>query len=115
MKHSILDGVPADTFPASDSARPPGRTRVGDCMSRPGIAVTPGTDFATVAAVLGASRRGIVPVVTADGTVTGVVASSAAPWTAWSPSTPASTGPRTTPALGSNTPAPTARRRRRSS
>ncbi|MEV7358869.1 CBS domain-containing protein [Kitasatospora sp. NPDC091276] len=76
MKHSILDGTSADTFPASGSARPPGRTRVGDCMSRPGVAVTPGTDFATVAAVLSASRRGIVPVVTPDGTVTGVVAVS---------------------------------------
>ncbi len=76
MKHSILDGTLSDTFPSSGPARPPGRTRVGDCMSRPGVAVTPGTDFATLAAVLSASRRGIVPVVTADGTVTGVVAAS---------------------------------------
>ncbi|MFE5586048.1 HPP family protein [Kitasatospora sp. NPDC056531] len=76
MKHSILDGTAADIFPAGPSARPPDRTRVRDCMSRPGVAVTPGTDLATVAAVLSASRRGIVPVVTADGTVTGVVAAS---------------------------------------
>ncbi|MBO1414508.1 HPP family protein [Streptomyces sp. FH025] len=76
MKHSILDGTAADVFPADGPARSPGRTRVRDCMSRPGIAVTPGTDFATVAAVLSASRRGIVPVVTPDGTVTGVVAAS---------------------------------------
>ncbi|MFJ2782024.1 HPP family protein [Kitasatospora sp. NPDC087315] len=76
MKHSILDGTAADTFPSSHPAPPAARTRVRDCMSRPGVAVTPGTDFATVAAVLSASRRGIVPVVTADGTVTGVVAVS---------------------------------------
>ncbi|MGW2370978.1 MULTISPECIES: CBS domain-containing protein [Kitasatospora] len=76
MKHSVLDGTPADTFPPVEPGRPPGRTRIRDCMSRPGIAVTPGTDFATVAAVLSASRRGIVPVVTTDGTVTGVVAAS---------------------------------------
>ncbi|MER7756787.1 CBS domain-containing protein [Kitasatospora sp. NPDC097643] len=85
VKHSILDGSPADTFPASGPVRPPGRTTVGACISRPrpsgtglpvGVAVTPDTDFATVAAVLSASRRGIVPVVSADGTVTGVVAAS---------------------------------------
>ncbi|MER7673984.1 CBS domain-containing protein [Kitasatospora sp. NPDC096128] len=76
MKHSILDGTAADTFPASEPVRPPGRTPVRDCMSRPGVAVTPGTDFATVAAVLSASRQGIVPVVSDDGIVTGVVAAS---------------------------------------
>ncbi|MFF2144510.1 CBS domain-containing protein [Kitasatospora sp. NPDC058190] len=85
MKHSILDGTPADTFPTVEPTRPPGRTRIGDCMSLPqpsaggtpiAVAVTPGTDFATVAALLSASRRGIVPVVTTDGTVTGVVAVS---------------------------------------
>ncbi|MFH9347941.1 CBS domain-containing protein [Kitasatospora sp. NPDC017646] len=76
MKHSILDGTPADTFPAVEPARPPVRTRVRDCMSHAAVAVTPGTDFATIAAVLSASRRGIVPVVGADGTVTGVVAAS---------------------------------------
>ncbi|MET8628769.1 CBS domain-containing protein [Kitasatospora sp. NPDC004669] len=76
MKHSILDGTAADTFPAAEPARPPGRAAVRDCMTRPGIAVTPDTDFPTVAAVLSASRRGIVPVVSADGTVAGVVAAS---------------------------------------
>ncbi|MFF3110944.1 HPP family protein [Kitasatospora sp. NPDC057904] len=76
MKHSILDGAPALTFPDTESARPPGRTLVRDCVSHPGVAVTPGTDFATVAAVLSASRRGIVPVVTADGSVAGAVAVS---------------------------------------
>ncbi|MQS17127.1 CBS domain-containing protein [Streptomyces kaniharaensis] len=86
MKHSILDGTAADTFPASEPDRAPGRIRVRDCMSfpqpsagrrpHPAVAVTPGTDFATVAAVLSASRRGIVPVVSVDGTVTGVVAAS---------------------------------------
>ncbi|MFJ9770595.1 HPP family protein [Kitasatospora sp. NPDC101157] len=76
MQHSILDGTAADTFPSAAPAPSPSRTLVRDCMSRPGIAVTPGTDFATVAAVLSASRRGIVPVVTTDGTVAGVVAAS---------------------------------------
>ncbi|MFD5462230.1 CBS domain-containing protein [Kitasatospora sp. NPDC127059] len=76
MKHSILDGTEADTFPASEPVRSPGRTAVRDCMGGPGVAVTPGTDFATVAAVLSASRRGIVPVVSDDGTVTGVIAAS---------------------------------------
>lgn len=76
MKHSILDGTAADTFPPPALTPPAGRARVRDCMSRPGIAVTPATDFATVAAVLSASRRGVVPVVSPDGTVTGVVAAS---------------------------------------
>ncbi|MFJ8625076.1 HPP family protein [Kitasatospora sp. NPDC093550] len=76
MRHSILDGTAADTFPSPLPAPPPDRALVRDCMSRPGVAVTPGTDFATVAAVLSASRRGIVPVVTTDGTVAGVVAAS---------------------------------------
>ncbi|MET9182940.1 CBS domain-containing protein [Kitasatospora aureofaciens] len=76
MKHSILDGTPADTFPAVEPARPPVRTRVRDCMSRAAVAVTPRTDFATMSAVLIASRRGITPVVGADGTVAGVVAAS---------------------------------------
>ncbi|MFJ9610407.1 CBS domain-containing protein [Kitasatospora sp. NPDC101176] len=76
MKHSILDGTAAGTFPSADPAPSPGRMLVRDCMSRPGIAVAPGTDFATVAAVLSATRRGIVPVVTTDGIVIGVVAAS---------------------------------------
>ncbi|MGA5823800.1 HPP family protein [Kitasatospora sp. NPDC094028] len=74
MKHSILDGTPADTFPAADLERRPSLVR--DCMSRPGAAVVPGTDFATIAAVLSATQRGIVPVVAPDGTVLGVVAAS---------------------------------------
>ncbi|MFD5432973.1 HPP family protein [Kitasatospora sp. NPDC127067] len=76
MKRSILDGTAADTFPSSAPSPSVGRARVRDCMSHPGIAVTPGTDLATVAAVLSASRRGIVPVVAPDGTVTGVVSAS---------------------------------------
>ncbi|MET8544376.1 CBS domain-containing protein [Kitasatospora sp. NPDC004799] len=76
MKHSILDGTPADTFPSAGPPPSAGRARVRDCMSHPGIAVTPGTDLATVAAVLGASRRGVVPVVSPDGSVTGVVSAS---------------------------------------
>ncbi|MEU4119898.1 CBS domain-containing protein [Kitasatospora sp. NPDC028055] len=76
MRRSILDGSPADTFPSADPTPSPGRTLVRDCMSRPGIAVTSGTDFATVAAVLSASRRGIVPVTATDGAVVGVVAAS---------------------------------------
>ncbi|MER5635547.1 CBS domain-containing protein [Kitasatospora sp. NPDC002227] len=74
MKHSILDGTAADTFPAA--ARPAGRACVRDCMGGPRVAVTPGTDFATLVAVLSASQRGVVPVVSPDGTMTGVVAVS---------------------------------------
>ncbi|MEV7186388.1 CBS domain-containing protein [Kitasatospora sp. NPDC093102] len=77
MNHSILDGTAADTFPSSGPVPPAaGPTRAGDCMSHPGIAVTSGTDFATVTAVLSASRRGIVPVVSPDATVIGVVTAS---------------------------------------
>ncbi|MBP0450603.1 CBS domain-containing protein [Kitasatospora sp. RG8] len=76
MNHSILDGTPALTTAHPDTSPVSGRTRVRACMSRPGIAVTPGTDFATVVAAITASRRGILPVVTADGTVVGVVAAS---------------------------------------
>ncbi|MFI6848995.1 CBS domain-containing protein [Kitasatospora sp. NPDC050467] len=76
MNHSILDGTTAETIAHPDASPTPGRTRVRACMSRPGIAVTPGTDFATVVAAITASRRGILPVVTADGTVAGVVAAS---------------------------------------
>lgn len=76
MKHSILDGTATETFPSGEPSPPAGRARVRDCMSHPGIAVTPGTDLATVAAVLSASRRGIVPVVSPDGTLIGVIAAS---------------------------------------
>ncbi|WP_354638296.1 CBS domain-containing protein [Kitasatospora camelliae] len=76
MNHSILDGRTADTFadpvPAGTRARP----TVAACMTRPAVAVTPDTDFATVVAALTASRRGVLPVVAADGTVAGVVAAS---------------------------------------
>ncbi|MBD0691569.1 hypothetical protein [Streptomyces sp. CBMA123] len=56
-----LDGSEADTFPASEPVRPPGRTLVRTCMSRPGVAVTPGADFATVTAVLIASDTAPLP------------------------------------------------------
>ncbi|MFB7616820.1 hypothetical protein [Kitasatospora sp. NPDC056181] len=73
---ALLDGTPALTTAHPDTPSVSGRTRVRACRSRPGIAVTPGTDFATAVAAITASGRGILPVVTAHGTVAGVVAAS---------------------------------------
>ncbi|MFD0273645.1 CBS domain-containing protein [Kitasatospora sp. NPDC127111] len=76
MSHSVLDGASSDAFPGGGVPSPSTRTRVGACMSRPGVAVTPRTDFATVVAALTASRRGVLPVVAVDGTVDGVISAS---------------------------------------
>ncbi|MGK4585317.1 CBS domain-containing protein [Kitasatospora sp. HPMI-4] len=76
MNHSILDGTPTETFADPGHARIPGRALVRTCMSRPAVAVTPDTDFATMVAAITATRRGALPVVSPDGTVTGVVAAS---------------------------------------
>lgn len=76
MNHSVLDGTPTDSFADPSQAGPLGRSTVRACMSRPGVAVTPETDFATMVAAITASRRGVLPVVAADGAVVGVVAVS---------------------------------------
>ncbi|MEU6239220.1 hypothetical protein ABZ885_40395, partial [Kitasatospora sp. NPDC047058] len=55
MGHSVLDGTTGDAFPDAGDTVPPTRTRVGACMSRPAVAVTPRTDFATVVAAITAS------------------------------------------------------------
>ncbi|MGE7434275.1 CBS domain-containing protein [Kitasatospora sp. NPDC001175] len=76
MNHSILDGTSTVGFADPGHTRIPGRALVRTCMSRPAVAVTPDTDFATMVAAITASRRGVLPVVAPDGTVTGVVAAS---------------------------------------
>ncbi|MGW4695993.1 CBS domain-containing protein [Kitasatospora cineracea] len=50
--------------------------RAGAHLTRPVVAVTPDTDFATVVAALTAARRGVLPVVNGDGAVVGVVSAS---------------------------------------
>ncbi|MDH6127307.1 hypothetical protein [Kitasatospora sp. GP82] len=47
MNHSILDGTPTETFADPGHAHTPGRALIRTCMSRPAVAVTPDTDFAT--------------------------------------------------------------------
>lgn len=76
MNHSILDGTPAEAFADAGPTRVPGRAPVRECMSRPAVAVTPDTDFATMTAAITASRRGVLPVVSGEGEVVGVVAAS---------------------------------------
>ncbi|MFB7667727.1 CBS domain-containing protein [Kitasatospora sp. NPDC056138] len=76
MNHSVLDGTPTASFADPGQARVPGRSRIRTCMSRPAVAVTPDTDFATMVAAITASRRGVLPVVAPDGAVAGVVAAS---------------------------------------
>jgi CBS domain-containing protein len=67
MIRSVLDGT----------TREPGAAiTVRAVMSCPAVAVTPETDLPTMAAVLAATRRGILPVVAPDGSVVGVVAAS---------------------------------------
>lgn len=72
MTHSILDGT------RHEAPEHPRRTAtpVREAMSRPAVAVTPETDFATLVAAITASRRGVLPVLTRDGSVVGVVAAS---------------------------------------
>lgn len=76
MNHSILDGTPGENFADPGPTRSPGRSRIAACMTRPAVAVTPDTDFATMVAAITASRRGILPVVAPTGDVLGVVAAS---------------------------------------
>lgn len=77
INHSVLDGTLTDSLAEPDRrAGPLGHRPVRACMTRPGIAVTPETDFATVVTAITASGRGALPVVAAEGAVVGVVAAS---------------------------------------
>jgi len=76
MNHSILDGTPTAAFARPGAGAALGRSPVRDWMSRPAVAVTPDTDFATMVAAITASRRGVLPVVSGKQAPVGVVAAS---------------------------------------
>ncbi|WP_457033753.1 CBS domain-containing protein [Kitasatospora sp. P5_F3] len=76
MNRSILDGTPTPAFADPGAGAPLGRSPVREWMSRPAVAVTPGTDFAAMVAAITASRRGVLPVVSGKQVPVGVVAAS---------------------------------------